>query len=55
MKYTERQKAAIRAWWCDMPLKFRADGSVEGKKGYSWVTLYTAKQAEDHLCSIRML
>ncbi len=49
MKYTRKQKANIRAWWSYMPLRFRADGSVEGKKGGSWGLLYTPEQAEGHL------
>ena len=49
MKYTAKQKNEIRRFYNYMPLRFRADGSVEGKKGSTWGLLYTPKRAEAHL------
>ena len=49
MKYTQKQKNEIRAHYSYMPLRFRADGSVQGKKGNSWGLLYAPEQAEKHL------
>jgi hypothetical protein len=49
VKYTRKQKAEIRTYYRYMLVRFRADGSVEGKKGGSWGLLYTPEQAEGHL------
>jgi hypothetical protein len=55
VKYTKKQKDAIRAWWSYMPLRFRADGSVEGKKGNAWGVLYTADAVEKDLKALGLL
>lgn len=49
MKPTKEEKQRLRAHWSHLSLRFRADGSVEGKKGESWGILLTPRQLEDTL------
>jgi hypothetical protein len=51
MKYTAKQKTAIRRHYPHYRLKFRADGSVEAQQrpGSPYGLLYTPQQATAHL------
>lgn len=49
MKPTASEKRRLRAHWPWMPLRFRADGTVDGRKGCTWALLLTARQLEDTL------
>lgn len=53
MKITRKEKQIIRNQWGYMPIRFRADGTVEGKKGNCWGILLTKHQLEDELERIR--
>lgn len=48
-KATRTEKDHLRVYYWYMPLRFRADGSVEGKKGGSWGLILTARQWADTL------
>lgn len=49
MKPTSSEKKRLREHWHWMPLRFRADGTVEAKKGDTWGLLLTACQLEETL------
>ena len=49
MKPTASEKKRLREHWYWMPLRFRADGTVEAKKGKSWGLLLTARQLDETL------
>lgn len=49
LKPTAAEKRRLRDHWYWMPLRFRADGTVEAKKGDTWAILLTNRQLEDTL------
>lgn len=53
MKITRKEKQIIRNYWGHMPIRFRANGTVEGKKGECWGILLTKHQLEEELKRIR--
>lgn len=53
MKITRKEKQIIRDHWGYMPIRFRANSTVEGKKGESWGILLTKHQLDDELKRIR--
>ena len=54
---TNKQKRAIRSHYPHMTLRFRADGTVEGKKSNhaSFGVLYTPYETARHLEAIGLL
>jgi hypothetical protein len=53
MKFTKKQKDAIKAQWPSYPLRFLADGTVVAKTnrmyGNAWTTLLSPRQSKEYV------
>lgn len=55
MKISAKHKAAIRAYYPNLKLKFQDDGTVLAQKtaGGAWGVLYTPRQTEGHIATLK--